>query len=439
MIFHFNDKSISSFTLKTDLIKLMINERGIFNDRDFIALNYKCFQLAEKLSKSGDVYRILLLCQFGEKIDEILKEEETCNWKLLIARHYENLMIRNLAEPLISINWCLQALQRFKELKDQIKVKQLEDKYKELKSLIKLETIEYKVDQTDFSEKCIKLAKELAESPPESIIGYLLFSNNLLPSYENLERQVEQQSKDFPLLNIFPSTILDQNIHPSQRPNENNIKYNRLIDNYRVSIETSYLYFISHIFIEAIKSRKLSFASLMAFFKEISWFGNSIYKPMPDGNYREFNWLGLIAPALNEYFLQMEYFLSSGKIPNYLLAIDSLTLKIEGIVRDFCEFSDITTFFTKTEKTGIIVREKDINALLHDPKLNNILGNNDILLLRFLLIEPGGYKLRHNVAHSLMTYWEYNINLIHILILILLRLSKYDFIKRHYLFCLNQS
>jgi hypothetical protein len=106
----------------------------------------------------------------------------------------------------------------------------------------------------------------------------------------------------------------------------------------------------------------------------------------------------------------MEYFLSSGKIPNYILAIDSLTLKIEGILRDFCEFSDITTFSTRREKTGIIVKEKDVNALLHDTKLKEILGNDNILLLRFLLIEKGGYNLRHNVAHSLMTYWEYNIN-----------------------------
>jgi hypothetical protein len=134
----------------------------------------------------------------------------------------------------------------------------------------------------------------------------------------------------------------------------------------------------------------------------------------------------------------MEYFLSSGKTPNFILAIDSLTLKIEGIIRDFCEFSDITTFSSKREKSGIIVRERDINALLHDTKLKDILGNDNILLLRFLLVEKRGYNLHHKVAHSLMTYWEYNINLIHLLILILLRLSKYDFLRRYHLFRSNQ-
>ncbi|MGD0955079.1 MAG: hypothetical protein ABR985_22290 [Methanotrichaceae archaeon] len=238
--------------------------------------------MAEELSELGDINRIISLYQFGE-----LLKEETCNWKLCIARHYERLMERNEKEPLISVNWCLQALECFKELKDLSKVKELEDKYKELKSSIKLETIEYKVDMTDFREECIKLAKEIANSPPESIIVYLLFSNNLLPTYGYLEKQVEQQSKDFPLQNLFPSTILDQNIHPSQKPDESNIKYCHIIDNYRISIETSYMYRINHIFIEAIKARKLSLSSLMTFFKEISWFGNSTFKPMPDGNCRE--------------------------------------------------------------------------------------------------------------------------------------------------------
>jgi hypothetical protein len=91
LIFHFNDKSVSSYTLKTDLIELMVNERDTFEDKDFTAINYKCFQLAEELSELGDIYRIVLLYQLGEKIDRLLMEE-TCNWRLCIARHYETPM-----------------------------------------------------------------------------------------------------------------------------------------------------------------------------------------------------------------------------------------------------------------------------------------------------------------------------------------------------------
>ena len=107
-----------------------------------------------------------------------------------------------------------------------------------------------------------------------------------------------------------------------------------------------------------------------------------------------------------------------------MLPIDSLTLKIEGILRDYCNNVGIVTFFQRTDKNGTKVQEKDINALLHEPELADHFSNDDILLFKFILVEKTGYNLRHKVAHSLMSYADYDISIIHILLLILLRLSK---------------
>jgi hypothetical protein len=146
----------------------------------------------------------------------------------------------------------------------------------------------------------------------------------------------------------------------------------------------------------------------------------------------EYNWLSLIAPSLHEYFLQMQYcFSNTNYSPNLVLSIDSLTLKFEGLIRDICQFSDITTFYTTKDVNGRdITREKDIHALLYEEPIRKLFDENDLLFFRFLLVEKAGYNLRHKVAHSLMSFQEYNINYMHLLILALLRLGKYDFVKK---------
>ncbi len=85
---------------------------------------------------------------------------------------------------------------------------------------------------------------------------------------------------------------------------------------------------------------------------------------------------------------------------------------------------------TKDNKGRSIVREKDIHALLYEEPIRKLFDEDDLLFLKFLLVEKAGYNLRHKVAHSLMLFQEYSINYMHLLILALLRLGKYDFVKK---------
>lgn len=181
---------------------------------------------------------------------------------------------------------------------------------------------------------------------------------------------------------------------------------------------------INLLFIESINKKKLSLNILLNFLSNYSWLGNNKSRALPNGERLEYNWLNLIAPAINEYFLQMNYYLLSRNYPNSILAIDSLILKIEGILRDYCDDNGIITFFQRTDKTGTNIREKDLNALLHEPKLRDHFDEDELLLFKFVLVEKAGYNLRHKVAHSLITYADYDISVIHLLILIILRLSK---------------
>ena len=99
------------------------------------------------------------------------------------------------------------------------------------------------------------------------------------------------------------------------------------------------------------------------------------------------------------------------------------------MLRDICEFKGITTFELKIDKKGrTISQEKDIHKLLYEPELATLIDKDDLLFFKFLLIEKAGYNLRHKVAHSLMTFYEYHSNHMNLLIMAVLKFGKYNFI-----------
>ena len=112
--------------------------------------------------------------------------------------------------------------------------------------------------------------------------------------------------------------------------------------------------------------------------------------------------------------------------PNFVLSLDSLTLKIEGIFRDLCQLSGIAVSHQTKDNLGRnIVHEKDINALLYEDAIKKLFDEDDLLFFKFLLIEKSGYNLRNKIAHSLMSFQEYDCDYMHLVILALLRLGKY--------------
>jgi hypothetical protein len=101
------------------------------------------------------------------------------------------------------------------------------------------------------------------------------------------------------------------------------------------------------------------------------------------------------------------------------------------MLRDICGFSGVTTYKFKTDKKGrTISQEKDIHELLYEEEVTKLIDKDDLLFFKFLLVEKAGYNLRHNVAHSLMTFYEYNIHFMNLLIMAVLKFGKYDFVPK---------
>jgi len=109
-----------------------------------------------------------------------------------------------------------------------------------------------------------------------------------------------------------------------------------------------------------------------------------------------------------------------------ITAIDSLTLKFEGLVRDLAQLNGILTHNDTKDKAGrTVTREKDLSQLLFDPRIAGLFTADDLLFFRFLFVEHSGFTLRHRVAHSLMLIEDYNFGILQLVFIAVMRLAKY--------------
>lgn len=433
LITRFNFKSSSSFKLRANLLRLMFEGKRKFLKEDFLGLEKICFRMSKSLTKAGNIHGAIDMLELGEKVDQTIGQK-THNWRKQISESYEILMKQADKEGnLSSLTFCQRALENYKKLKNKHKIKELEKKYSELKSSMQLTETKTEIDLTDHVKRCRELAKSIVnEKSSDEIIKILMVDKTFLPEYRVMEKRVEESKEVSAFLYLAKTEVMDQSGHTAQHFSEGDEKkYYGILQEYNWELRFNKIHLINEIFLTAIRENKLSSDILLRFLKKYSWFGKTISKKVAN-NKIEYNWLSLIAPSIHEYFLQMQYhFANPNYLPYLVLSIDSLTLKFEGLIRDICQFSGTTTFYmTKDSKDRSIAREKDIHALLHEEPIERLFDEDDLLFFKFLLVEKAGYNLRHRVAHSLMFFQGYTIPYMHLLILALLRLGKYDFVEK---------
>lgn len=433
LIKKFNINSSSAFALRVNLIDLMLSEKRRFSNKDFLGIEKVCWQLTSLQVEKENIHGAIKLLELGEKIDTRVKQKSK-NWRKRIAELYEALMKQaEKGKNLAALSFCQQALENYKIIKDAGKISEIEKKYAELRESMKLAEFKQKIDQSEHIKKCREIAEKLAKEEPEEIIKKLMVSKQLLPKYKDMEKIAEDIGEEHVLQKLIQKVVMDQRGHTAQHFTEDSeMKYFGLLEQYQIDLKINKSPLIREIFFSAIRNKKLTTESILEFLVKHSWYSKKILKKLGEGREIKYSWINLLAPSIHEYFNEMDrLFIDMTNYPNLVLAIDSLTLKIEGLFRDMCEFSGVTTFYqTRDKKRRNVVREKDLHALLYEEKIKELFDEDDLLFFRFLLVEQAGLNLRHRIAHSLIHFQEYSVDLMHLLILALLRIGKYDFVKK---------
>jgi hypothetical protein len=167
---------------------------------------------------------------------------------------------------------------------------------------------------------------------------------------------------------------------------------------------------------------KLNYQFVFNFLKEYSWYGQRFIMQNESKQKDDSNWLSLIAPGLYEFLSLTEAsFITDGNfVPNYILCIDSLTLKFEGALRDFIRLSGGST--TNNKKGEL--REQLLEELLQNPEILKYFSDNDIMLFKYVFTNTG-WNIRNNVAHCFYRFPDYSFEKATLIFFCLLRLGKY--------------
>jgi len=317
------------------------------------------------------------------------------------------------------------AIEAYRNSGNTTKKKRIEQRNFELKPQIKLSNIRIERSPKEiaaFNTLYKHIEKEcnaLLERPAEEIYANLA-DGWFFPSKETITKTTNKVKSSFDFFTVVQFDR-NKNIKANAADNNEAKKFNEAYQNYLYTITLQYLHCT---LIPGIKSGKLTYQNFIAFLSRHTWLGKPYIKTDLGGKDIEFNWLTLLAPAICDYFVQVQSWIWSNESysPNFVLCIDSLTLKMEGLLRNFAERLNIST--TIGGKKG--TQEVYINLILDNEIIRQYFDADDIQFFRFLFVNEGGMNLRNNVAHCYYHFLDYNLDKMNLLLAALIRIAKYD-------------
>lgn len=326
---------------------------------------------------------------------------------------------------MIPLSFLKEAIPYYKLAGMDKKVREVEQRYFELKNELKLSKFE--VPLNDEANEALhqylqaKTAK-LMEYTPEEIFGYLISGNDIFPKKKWLIEMGKDRNNTFMDFAVTMRFDINNNVS-KQKDSKEAKERTKIYENYQLYINLSVLPLLHRVFIEGIKNGKITHQSLIQFFYNHTWLGQEFTDYDTGGDLIKYRWISVIAPSIHEYFIQTESALKSNNpFTNYIMPIDSLTLKFEGVLRDFARILKVST--TVAGK-GNVLREKYIEELLAEKEVQKYFDENDLLFFNYLFVAKDGMNLRNNIAHSFFRFNNYNFQIMHLLICAFLRIGKY--------------
>ena len=417
-----NEKSSCFLKLRLDSLKILIEKvkKKKFNSSILCGLEQICENtLSANLSKlfASDYFKT------GEEISKLLKTDYK-KWILKQAEYYEQLS--SSENPIIAPEYCQKAIDLYKKLDNKTKLKELYNKYSFLSKSIKLNQYYTKpIDLTPCVKEYEKIADELSS---EELLKFIVYSSDIIPNYNRDKEFIEKQNEQYLLSSFVHTNIIDEYGHVIGKldTEEDELKH-RMYCYCDIWYDIQSKIF-SHFLKKSIELKKINAEIVLNFLKN-TWYGANIEKKLSGGNNYKYNWLQYIGPSIESFFLKFEKFVQGDTTSIlYIQEIDSLSLKIEGMIRDMILLADIDDFhlfyFDKNENFNW----RNINQYLKDTSIFSIIPENDVYFLKYFLTEHR--NLRNRVAHSLTFLGEYSIYNMVILFIAILRLSKCLVLKR---------
>ena len=421
-----------------DLSGLMYDYYGKFEKQiDFQKVLNKNMQGAEELEKAyiwGAMYAVDRNIAIEQKRKNSVPELMVYKAKLYEKLASEAESNSNLA----CLSFIEHALRIYQQLKDSDNTMRLGKMYSDLRGKFKVSENRHEFSNEFNNGMNERILKAVDESDESGIIQYFV-TTPWYDTIKNIKERSIEVSKQTVLLSMLSTTVTDKlgntvDVFNTDEAKENFNFWHSYTYNYQVGTQT-----MSGFFIEAYKAGKLNYGNVISYL-ENTWFNEVIIRTY-HGLEVEVKPIDTLKPGLKKLFEELDNYFADNKHQfDFVTITDSITLKVEGLLRFLCDKLEIDTFKTKIRKkdSAKLVMEKLLDDLLadiaHEPSLKPFQRTNfdeeDRTFIKFVMTEKVGLNLRHRVAHSLMDVNEYTFELVVVLFSIIMKLSKYKFVEK---------
>lgn len=418
------DTEYIPFNDKHSIIRYMLDTKQIFKPIDFTDI----IPLLEREYNEMNEDRALWIFSYIETCLTVARKTKS-NVKIWFER-YGDLLSNQADEETnpdkiwIKINTYNLALAAYKSSGNVEKRKQVEQAIFELKPLltmplIRVERTKEQLKKLQMSHKLIKASCEaLLKEDPDYIYNSLITGWYYPPitHFQNVAQEKKYVYEDF-----FTLVEYDRNKNICKRSETHtDRKFNDL---YHHAVESVTLQYFYYVFVPGIRSGHLTYENFLNYLRKYTWLGKPYMKTDIGGNIVTVDWVMLITPAIVEYFVQVQSWQwGNSYFPNFILSIDSLTLKMEGMLRNFAEQMNISTTVPGKEGT----QEAYIHNVLENPAVIEHFDEDDLQYFKYLFANEGGMNLRNNVAHSYYHFYDYNLDKMHLLLGALIKIAKFQ-------------
>jgi len=419
----------SSQRVLLDISSLMIDNFGLFKTSvDFEKVIEKNLASGKELSKDnfwGAMYAIDRNIAIEQKLHSKVSNE-TLKFK---ASLYEALSDEALesGNP-ACVGFTESALRIYERISDVAGIKKMEDAYNALRGRFFLTEHRQELPQ-EFSEKTwANIEAIVSESGAEDILQYLR-DTPWYPDLKYVGEQAERERSESILMGMIPVVIVDKygnrvDVFLDEDEKKKHSFWNAYGSFFQVGTQT-----MAYFFNAAYNAGKLNYETVTAYLEK-TWLNEEIIRDY-NGRKVAIKPLDTLRPGIRRLFSEIALFLKDNEhLTDYVSVVDSLTLKIESLLRNFCERKGIATFKTREKNGEKLMMEKlidDILADISDQKNRTGFDEQDRMFIKYVLTEKVGWNLRNSVAHGLLDFDEYDFVQTVVLLSIILKLSRYNF------------
>ena len=417
------------FYVKEQLVTVVLKYSFLFS-QECLVLCYSVYEnhFMKNENRKDPFIIITTYAPNAIKFAQKLKTDQK-KWYSLIGELQLDLVKKdnNKNRGWLNLNELLDARNNLKKSGNQMLLEEAEKLYEEIRPFINFESKSFSITRESHEEffkyrdSRIEFANKLMEETTSDFVYTRIKSGIDFPKASELKNERNNYIPD--IFKGVQTVFFDINGNANKGNDALDEKI-MLLNFYQMELDFKTNPFLHKLFTKGIQSGKLTAINLIEHLAKDTWIGNPYYIQDQQNRDRIKSWISLLAPAIIELFAQIQASGSSSSYkPSFILAIDSLVLKIEGLLRFFLYQSGIKTTVAKLKKVELMT----LNQLLESEGFKQYFNADDQLFFEYLFGGEGGLDIRNNVAHRFYDDENYHIMIGILIIAAVLRISKYNF------------